>query len=1149
MIATTPRTKPRPSTWFRKIVAGGTRISIVLTLVLSAMAQSDNGLIGHWRLDESSPNEFVADASSNHWHGTCRAGTAKCFVAGRFGQALRFPAAQTIDLDAHASALGKLTDFTVSLWIQYDGGESRQLFTFSDGTLNHRVQLEVHNSQLYFGWQNGDSFTAFCTQPLTWQPGTWYHVVFVNDRKAGKSILRSNDLVWKTDTDTLSPADLKSPVTRVAIGSLNGVYLFNGCVDEVRLFNQALPLSEQLALGEAVNGGAEDPVRTASITALIEQQRRTQMAGKVRERFYAEEAPHLTQSELRRKAEWLFQAEDDDLLVRTAKEIGWTRELIGRLQKRANTSALSGELAALKILEQRAAAGEATLDGSKQLALYFEVRALKCRSMLKSPEVDFSKIICVDAPYTHRSPDTHGTPHQSEWVHESRFRSEMCASHGAKLLVLEDLATDPAPRELAPPAGFGSPAAMLSFDLSFDARRALFCMKPEHEKAYHLYEIGLDGRNFRQITSGGYSDIDPIYLPGDHYLFLSTRADVYAQCGMWARSYILTRCDARGSNIYILSPGTEPDFSPSLLDDGRILYTRWEYVDKFANRIQSLWTMRTDGTAAATFWGNQSVYPDHLGEGRQIPGTSRVMFTGFGHHDVWAGCIGIVDPNEGLNFPNGIWKVTQERPWPEVDDGPVPTPNATSHYHTSGQYAAYKTPYPLGEGLFLVSARTGDLRAGFMHSAHDKALGKFKLYLMDIYGNRELLYEGDQNVLYAQPVRSRKTPPLLPDLADMPGPEKNHPTIRAGVFFSNDIFKDAPPPVREHGRYLRVVETMPKNYSVGIVHSGGKPFGSEGPNASWGAWGERFLQGKTPTPTTDISWGDSAIFSGPATSLTGPLGVKQVLGTVPIHKDGMVAFQVPPCRMLYFQVLDEHYRAIHTMRSWVSVRPGEYRGCTGCHERHNSAASAQSSLLGMAPDTVQPPPWGIRSLSYVKDIQPIFDRACAECHSGGGTAVEKLDLTLRPDKLGQRRWGGIFPEPYLTLLMGKDNTQFSYAGNPAFDGKSGYVAVPNTGMTGYDTLPPLTFLSPKSRLIAQAMDPSRCGQKLAPEDLHMLISWIDLWAMYRSDDELRALEDPPSEWFPLWSYPPKTKSAPHVRIEYSQDEYKSPEDRLPGRNL
>jgi hypothetical protein len=82
--------------------------------------------------------------------------------------------------------------------------------------------------------------------------------------------------------------------------------------------------------------------------------------------------------------------------------------------------------------------------------------------------------------------------------------------------------------------------------------------------------------------------------------------------------------------------------------------------------------------------------------------------------------------------------------------------------------------------------------------------------------------------------------------------------------FSNNIFADAPAVVRERGRFLRIVESMPKNYSIGIVSSGGKPFGAPGLDTAWGAWGESFLRGKQPTSTTDVSWGDSTMFSGPA---------------------------------------------------------------------------------------------------------------------------------------------------------------------------------------------------------------------------------------------------------------------------------------------
>ena len=371
------------------------------------------------------------------------------------------------------------------------------------------------------------------------------------------------------------------------------------------------------------------------------------------------------------------------------------------------------------------------------------------------------------------------------------------------------------------------------------------------------------------------------------------------------------------------------------------------------------------------------------------------------------------------------------------------------------------------------------------------------------------------------------------------------------MLFSNNIFDSAPSELRDQGKYLRVVEAMPKHYSVGLVHSGGKPFGSEGPNTAWGAWGEKFLQGKTPTPTTDISWGDHSVVQGPVTSITGPLSVKQIHGTVPIHEDGSVNFKVPPCRMLYFQVLDEQYRAVHTMRSWVSTRPGEYRGCTGCHEAHNSAPVVQPvTTRAKAPNAIQPPPWGVRSLSYVKDVQPIFDRASSECHQGDGQASKTLDLTLRPDdsptrakKVDVQRWGGVVPEPYLTLTLGTDHHHLD--GWPGFDASRNYVGLPSTKDVPYDTLPPLTYLSPKSRLIAESMDKKRCGKSLSAEDLRMLIAWVDLWAMYRSDEDVREIEDAPSDWFPLWTYPPKTKTAPRVRTEYSQDEYTRPEDRLP----
>ena len=186
----------------------------------------------------------------------------------------------------------------------------------------------------------------------------------------------------------------------------------------------------------------------------------------------------------------------------------------------------------------------------------------------------------------------------------------------------------------------------------------------------------------------------------------------------------------------MISQNSEPDFVPSLLGDGRVIYSRWEYTDKSVFRVQSLWTTNPDGTGTMAFWGNQSVWPDHLAEPRQIPGSRRVMFSACGHHDWFSGCIGIIDPRRGFNFPDGLTKVTWDLPWPEVGRPPV-DPHESEDYHASGLYTSYKTPYPLSEEDFLVSARgEGD---------------KFRLYLMDVHGNRELIYEGTAQRLACHP--------------------------------------------------------------------------------------------------------------------------------------------------------------------------------------------------------------------------------------------------------------------------------------------------------------------------------------------------------------------------------------------------------------
>lgn len=736
--------------------------------------------------------------------------------------------------------------------------------------------------------------------------------------------------------------------------------------------------------------------------------------------------------------DWLFQAEGEPLVVRARKETVWARELAARLE--VNTAA---ELAALSEIEEALALLDETAPDGKARDIYLAVRRVKRRITFKNPALDFDRVLFIDHPYTQGA----------EWPHEARHRNGMMAVPGGRLLVLDGLHPGGELVKLAPerPGSFWRP------DLSFDADKVLFCYKPHDSKSFDLYEVGIDGTGLRQLTNSRYDDLDPIYLPDGHIMFSTTRCNTYIRCMPYTYAYVLARCDADGENVYLLSRGNEPDYLPTLLDDGRVIYTRWEYTDKALWRIQSLWTVNPDGTNVAVFWGNQSVWPDMLVEPRQIPGSRRIMFTGAAHHNWFDGSIGILDPAKGFNFPEGLTKVTADVAWPECGEPPV-DPVESARYHRSGAYDAYKTPYPIGAKDFLVSARGN---------------GKFRLYLMDVDGNRELIYEGAHHIWHAMPVKPRKKPLVQPDRVAWPGTGEARRDPEPGVFYSMDIYQGVPELARGSVKYLRVIQMDSRTYST---------------------W-------ERDVPPNQ--------YSGPVISILQADGVKRILGTVPVSENGAVAFEAPAGKALHFQLLDEHYRALQTMRSFTGVMPGERRGCVGCHELHSTAPPHRQGLGMPEPAALTTPPWGDESVSYERFAQPILDEHCGECHQGKGEAREKLDLTFRPGK-------GVFNEPYVTLVE---------------KGIAGALLVenyPRSAPASYATLPPRTGLSYKSKLVEHAMSGKHHGVKMDATSLRRLIAWVDANCVYRGEEEVRAIPDPDFAGIDYLPVRPLCASAPEI---------------------
>ncbi|MCF6286341.1 MAG: hypothetical protein L3K26_14290, partial [Candidatus Hydrogenedentes bacterium] len=259
--------------------------------------------------------------------------------------------------------------------------------------------------------------------------------------------------------------------------------------------------------------------------------------------------------------------------------------------------------------------------------------------------------------------------------------------------------------------------------MHYDGGKILFSYRKADTDYYHLYEINIDGTGLRQITFGPYDDIEATYLPDGEIIFVSTRCKRWVNCWM-TQVATMFRCDGNGKNIRQVSGNTEHDNTPWVMPDGRILYTRWEYVDRSQVDFHHLWTMNPDGSNQAIYYGNTR--PGILMiDAKPIPGTDNVVasFSGGQGRNEHRGPVGIVHARQGPDDPSAARVL---RPAMSIQD-----------------------PYPLSEDCFLV--------------AQDK-----RILVMDGAGNTDVIYEykGAGGIHEPRPVVPRKREPIIATQTD-----------------------------------------------------------------------------------------------------------------------------------------------------------------------------------------------------------------------------------------------------------------------------------------------------------------------------------------------------------------------------------------------
>lgn len=502
-------------------------------------------------------------------------------------------------------------------------------------------------------------------------------------------------------------------------------------------------------------------------------------------------------------------------------------------------------------------------------------------------------------------------------------------------------------------------------ELSFDGKKVIFSMRKSKEDFYHIYEMDIDGKNLKQLTfATGISDIDPLYLPDGGIVFSSTRQPKYCMCNRHIMCNLF-RMNADGSQITQIGVSTLFEGHATLLNDGRILYDRWEYVDRNFGDAQALWTVNPDGTKHAIYYGNNTASPGGVIDGRAIDGSSLIVCTFGSCHDRPWGAIAILDRRKGVDGADPVIQIWPAKSKELVGKGDLDTFKWIENF--------YEDPFPLNENYFLASRTIWYKRGGW--NIDDQKMG---IYLLGRDGTEELLFEGNQSLFDPQIVGPRFKPNAIPSMRNFE--DKN------GCFYVQNVYEGTHMAGVEKGtvKYLRVIESPEKR--TWTAHG-------------WGGQGEQ---------APGVNWHS---FEN-----------KQILGEIPVEEDGSVNFEAPAGKHVFFQLLDKDKKMIQSMRSGVSLMPGETNGCIGCHEDRLSipvASSGQPTALKKAPQKLTG--WQGKApvkFSFMEQVQPILNKNCVSCHDFDVNNREKLVLAKDKNPFFNAAYVNMHVKKVVTLIGG-----------------------------------------------------------------------------------------------------------------------------------
>jgi hypothetical protein len=606
---------------------------------------------------------------------------------------------------------------------------------------------------------------------------------------------------------------------------------------------------------------------------------------------------------------------------------------------------------------------------------------------------------------------------------------------------------------------------ILDADLSYDGTEIVFSWKRSGQpcnslahvptrhctdnpgETFQLFRIQVDGSGLTQLTDDRSNNLNPCWLPDGGIAFISDRKTAYAYCFV-STSPILHRMNRDGGEVTRLSSSYLMDFTPAVLEDGRIVYTRWEYVDRPAIPIQSLWAIRPDGTGLSGFFGNRVLDPGTFMQARPIPGTGKVLCLLTAHNGDPRGAIGLLDVARGGNAQAAISNLT-----PDVNIGRVDRGNG----NILANAGPYETPYPADAHHYLVS-RAGAIQLRALDGAERPAT---------------ILAKAADGLGYYSPIpiQSRPRPPVLPPMLR---------TASSGTWatvFMSDVYNGLEPAVkRGEVKQVAVVEEIAKEEFAPLFHDGVPGARGYAANTAFG-------------------------FQFPLVSCGATYAPKKVWGYADVAADGSAHFQVPAGVPVYFLALDAEGRAVQRMRTFTHFQPGEVQSCVGCHADRNYAAHSRHETARSTrgqPQELRAPDWGAKAFSYCEVVQPVLDRHCIECHhardpqGGLDLAGDRTDFfNVSYEHLARRgTWGERHPEWHGISAAQEGRNPWTR-----------WIATINGTEHNILATAPRTWGSPASKLADLVLNghPDTNGQprvQMPAADRRRIMAWIDLNVPY-----------------------------------------------------